>query len=129
MLLGLISLGSSTAFNAFSNLTVCTFYTVFMIVGSIMLWKRLTTAASDFMWGPFRLGKLGVPITILALIYSFLGWLFSFFPPTAALTAQTFNWSFVVYWSFMLVALGWWLISARHHYTGPRIEINIYAEK
>ena len=88
-----------------------------------MLYKRLTTPASDILWGPFQLGRAGVPITILALAYSFVGWFFSFWPPVAAVDASTFNWSFVVYWSVVLVALTWWGLRARHYYTGPKIEL------
>ena len=54
-LIALISLGSEAAFNAFTGLTIAGFYSSFMIAGSVMLYKRLTTPAEDIMWGPFRL--------------------------------------------------------------------------
>lgn len=94
-----------------------------------MLWKRSTKPAADFLWGPFRLGKLGIPVTVVALVYSSVGWVFSFYPSVAFPTAATWNWSFTVYWSAIVLALIWWFVSARHQYTGPRVEINIYAEE
>ena len=87
-----------------------------------MLYKRLTTKSSDFLWGPFHLGRAGVPLSINALAYSVVGWIFSFWPPTAVLTVATFNWSIVVYFGIIVLAVVWWAVSARYTYTGPKIE-------
>lgn len=122
--MALIPLGSTTAFNAFTGLTVAGFYSSFLISASVMLHKRLTTPESDILWGPFRLGKAGVPITIVAMAYSIVGILFSFWPPTATVTATTWNWSFVVYWATVLVALVWWWLRAKYYYTGPKMELS-----
>lgn len=124
MLMALISLGSTTAFNAFTGLTVAGFYSAFMISAAVMLHKRLTTPADRIMWGSFRLGKAGVPITIIALMYSVVGWLFSFFPPETPVTAANWNWSFVVYWSVLLLAGVWWVVRARKTFTGPKLEFD-----
>jgi choline transport protein len=123
--MALLNLGSSVAFYALTGLTVAGFYSGFMVSASIMLWRRTTTPASKIAWGPFRLGYLGVPITIIALFYSFIGWLFSFWPPVAgeALTIMTFNWSMVVYFSVLFIAMGYWVFRARHSYIGPKIEV------
>jgi len=119
----LIALGSTAAFNAFTGLTIAGFYSGFIIAASVMLYKRLTTPSSDILWGPFKLGKAGVPITIFAICYSFIGWLFSFYPPVAEVSVTTWNWSMVVYWCVIFIALLWWVLRARHYYTGPRIEL------
>ena len=124
-LLALIIIGSTTAFNAFTNLTVAGFYSTFMVAASVMLHKRLTTPADKIDFGPFRLGRAGVPLTIVALIYSLIGFFFSFWPNTADVTAQTFNWSLVVYWGTIFLAMLWWIIRARHYYTGPKRETSI----
>jgi hypothetical protein len=88
-----------------------------------MLYRRLTTSDADIAWGPFRLGKAGVPLTIFALVYSFIGWFFSFWPPVGELTTQTFNWSLAVYFGVMFLAMGWWALFARRTYTGPKMEL------
>ncbi|KAH7411641.1 amino acid/polyamine transporter I [Phaeosphaeria sp. MPI-PUGE-AT-0046c] len=124
LLLALLNLGSSVAFYALTGLTVSGFYSAFMISASIMLWRRLTIPHSQIAWGPFRLGYLGTPITVVALVYSFIGWFFSFWPPVAgaSLNVQTFNWSMVVYFSVVTIALVYWFLRARHTYTGPKME-------
>ena len=123
ILLALIPLGSTTAFYALTGLTVGGFYSSFMISACVMLWRRLVTPTSDIAWGPFRLGKAGIPVTLLALFYSFIGWFFSFWPPTAMVTVRTFNWSLVVYFSVVILSMAYYGLRARHTYTGPKIEI------
>lgn len=123
LLLALINIGSNVVFNAFTGLTVAAFYSSFIIAASVMLRKRLTTPDSDFRWGPFKLGRFGVPITIISIAYSMVGWFFSFWPPTAAVTVKTINWSVVVYVGVLGVSMIYWLLHARHVYTGPIIEI------
>lgn len=124
LLLALLNLGSTVAFYALTGLTVSGFYSAFMISASIMLWRRLTVPPSQVAWGPFRLGYLGTPITIIALLYSFIGWFFSFWPPVAGarLGVETFNWSMVVYFSVVIIAVLYWIIQARYTYIGPKIE-------
>ena len=121
--LALINLGSAVTFNALTGLTVAGFYSAFMVAGSVMLHRRLTTPAEDIAWGPFRLGKAGVPLTIIALIYSFVGFFFSFWPPVADFTVATFNWSLVVYFGILFLAIGWWAIRARKTYKGPKMDL------
>ena len=89
-----------------------------------MMYKRVTTPASDILWGPFQLGRAGVHVTAVALVFSFIGLIFSFWPTNGDTDALTFNWSFVVYWSVLLVAVFWWFLRARHYYTGPKIELD-----
>ncbi|PSN60576.1 hypothetical protein BS50DRAFT_604565 [Corynespora cassiicola Philippines] len=126
LLLALLNLGSSVAFYALTGLTVARFYSGFMVSASIMLWHRITIPVSKIARGPFRLDYLGIPITVIALLYGFIGWFFSFWPPVSgqALTVQTFNWSTVVYMGIMLLSMGHWVLRARHIYKGPKIELD-----
>lgn len=123
LLLALVNIGSNVVFNAFTGLTVAAFYSSFIIAASVMLRKRLTTPDADFRWGPFKLGRFGVPVTIISIAYSMVGWFFSFWPPTAVVTVKTINWSVVVYVGVLGVSMIYWLLHARHVYTGPIIEV------
>lgn len=124
VLLSLITLGSTTAFNALTGLTVGGFYSAFIVSAVVMLWRRLVTSSSNIAWGPFKLGKLGVPITILSLIYSFNGFFFSFWPPVSAITVETFNWSLVVYCGVLILSVAYYVLRACNTYTGPKMEID-----
>lgn len=124
LLLALINIGSSTAFNALTSLVIASFYSTYIISASVLLHKRLT-APSDIKYGPFTMGRAGVPIAILAIAYSILGLFFSFWPPTPAVTAETMNWSVLVYGAAVLFSLGFWVVHGRKVYTGPIMEVTL----
>ncbi|KAI5783698.1 amino acid/polyamine transporter I [Geopyxis carbonaria] len=125
LLLALINIGSTVAFNAFTGLSVAAFYTSFSIAALCMLHKRLTTPHSDIRWGPFKLGRFGVPVTIIAVLYSAIGTFFSFWPPDANPTVETMNWSCVIFVGVLFFAVVHWFAFARHTYKGPIMEVRL----
>jgi choline transport protein len=126
LVLALLTFGSRTAFNAWMSLTVASFYSSYILIASILLYRRLSIQSSAIRWGPFRLGKAGVPITGLSLVYSIISLLFSFWPNVAKVDTRTFNWSSVVFSGVLLLAMSWWVVKARFTYNGPKIEINVH---
>ena len=88
-----------------------------------MLHKRLTTLDSDLSWGPFRLRRAGVPITVAAISYSILGAFFSLWPTTVRPNAESMNYCVIVFGSVMIFSILFWLAYGRKHYVGPRLEI------
>lgn len=88
-----------------------------------MLHKRLTTPDSELPWGPFRLGRMGVPITIGALIYTFLAVFWSFWPSVTPVTAISMNYSSLVFGGFLLISLIFWFLHGRKTYIGPIWEL------
>ena len=125
MLLALINIGSTAAFNAFVSLVVAAPYAIFLISASVMLHKRLTTPASELEWGPFRLGQFGVPVTIASIVYTVIGLLFSFFPASASVTPLTMNWAILLFGAAMIVSLVFWAVHGRHVYRGPVLEVSL----
>ena len=89
-----------------------------------MLHKRLTTNQSELPWGPFRLGRWGVPITIIAQVYTLIGLFFSFWPYTPEVTAETMNYSSLMFGAIMIFSLLFWVIWGRKVYVGPLLEID-----
>jgi len=124
-LLALINIGSSVAFNAMVSLVIASFYSSFLLSAAVLLHKRLTTSNEEMQWGPFKLGSAGVPVIILAIMYSVIGVFFSFFPPTAKVTPETMNWSVVVYFSVIIFSFVCWAVHGRFIYEGPLKEIEI----
>lgn len=124
VLLGLINVGSTTAFNAMVSLIIASFYASIVVSASVMLHKRLTIPDSQIIWGPFKLGRAGVPVTILAIIYSVIGIFFSFWPPSASITPENMNWSVAVFGGLVLFCLVFWVVYGRHVYKGPIAEIS-----
>ncbi|CAD6573229.1 MAG: hypothetical protein ASARMPREDX12_005912 [Alectoria sarmentosa] len=123
LLLALINIGSSVGFDAFISLAVASYYSSFILSASVMLNKRLTTPNSDLPWGPFRLGRAGVPVTVVAIAYSVLGAFFSMWPTAVKPSAESMNYCVVVFGGAMVFSLLFWLAYGRKHYTGPVLEL------
>ncbi|KAL6716672.1 hypothetical protein ACLMJK_006240 [Lecanora helva] len=118
-LLALINIASSVAFNAFVSLIVISYYCSFLLAASVMLHKRLTTPDSALPWGPFKLGRAGVPVTIVAIAYPVFGAFFSLWPPSARPDAESMNYSILVSGAVILFSLLFWAFYGRKYYKGP----------
>ena len=122
LLVALINIGSAVGFGAFVSLFVTSYYSTFILAAAVMLNKRLQSGP-DLPWGPFKLGRAGVPITILAIAYSVLGMFFSVWPTTKDPSVQTMNYCVVVYGGTLVFSMLFWIIYGRKHYTGPVLEL------
>lgn len=121
ILLALIDLGSETALQAVLSLVTAGFYSSFLIAGIVFLHKRLTNP-SDIRWGPFKLGRAGVPVNILAILWTIIGIFFSFWPTNADVTPQNMNWSSLVFGTALLISTAFWFLHSKKVYTGPKRE-------
>ena len=140
-LLGLISIGSSTALNDVLSLTINGLYSSYLICCSLLLWRRCTgaikpplpssdtvleinTRATNLTWGPFRLpGALGIVTNAWACIYMVVVLFFSFWPPATPTTAATMNFSSLVTGSVVLFSVIYYWVWARRVYRGPVVEV------
>lgn len=118
-ILALISIGSTAAFQAFYSVEVAAYYSTFLVAACCLLYKRLATPDSEIPWGPFKLGRLGVPITVIAILYTIVITFFSFWPATNPTTAATMNYSVLIYGASGILMLGFWIFQGRKRYTGP----------
>ncbi|KAL8712513.1 MAG: hypothetical protein Q9220_003361 [cf. Caloplaca sp. 1 TL-2023] len=123
LLLALINIGSSVGFDAFISLTIAGYYSSFILAASVSLHKRLTTPAADIPWGPFRLGRAGPAITIVAILFSVLVGFFTMWPPKVKPDAESMNYCSLIFGAALLFSLGFWVVHGRKHYRGPVVEI------
>lgn len=61
----------------------------------MLLIRRLR--GEHISYGPWRLGKWGLPINVFSVFYSIFVSLFLFFPSFIPVSAQNFNWTVVVF--------------------------------
>ena len=123
LLLALINIGSTVGFGAFISLIVVSYVSSFMLAAAVMLNKRLTTPAAAIPWGPFKLGRAGVPVTVLALAYSLLVGFFSMWPTEVNPSLEAMNYCVLVFGGALIFAGLFWLFYGRKVYTGPVLEI------
>lgn len=119
MLLSLINIGSSVAFNAVVSLTVASFFGSYFLAIVMLVWKRLTAQSIDL--GPWSLGRFGLSINLFALGWLIITFIFSFFPIVVPVVPETMNWSCVLYGFIMLFGLTWYAVRQRKFYTGPKV--------
>ncbi|KAK3682021.1 hypothetical protein LTR37_020647 [Vermiconidia calcicola] len=113
MLLGLINIGSSTAFNAVISLVVATYYTSYFNAIGLLTWRKLNGTAPAP--GPWTIGKLpSLIVNIAALVYIVIVFIFSFFPLIIPVDLTTMNWAVVLYSGVIVLGILLYLVRGKH---------------
>jgi len=71
------------------------------------------------VYGPFKLGKWGIPINLFALIYGSYMVVFMAFPTFLPVTASTMNYASPVWLACLLFGLGDWFVSGHKRFKVP----------
>ena len=109
MLLGLINIGSSTAFNAVVSLVVSSYYSTYFNAISLLTWRKLTGTAPAP--GPWTIGKTpSLVVNILTLVYIVIVFIFSFFPLFIPVDLTTMNWAVVLYFGMVFIGVAFYFI-------------------
>jgi len=116
-LLSCINLGSSVALNAIASVgTVSVMASYFVTIGCLV-WRRI--------WGAplpprrWSLGKFGLLVNILSLMFLIPLWFFAFWPLYFQPTIIEMNWSSLIFGGSIIFALVYYFVRARHVYIGP----------
>ncbi|KAJ7191554.1 amino acid transporter [Mycena pura] len=118
LLLGLIYLGSSAAFNAFVGVAVMCLGASYAMPVAVSLAGGRRAVAAD---SPFALGRAGVPLNAAAVVWAAFEMVLFSMPAVLPVTPTTMNYASVVFVAFALISAVWYLISGRFHYKGPSI--------
>jgi len=118
VLMSLIYIGSPVAFYAITSLLVVALLQCYCLSIGCLLWRRIRYP-DTLPPAQFPLGKWGIPINSAAVLYSFWGFFWTFWPQYYPITPSSFNWSPVIFVSVLLIAMVYYVFVARHHYTGP----------
>ena len=140
-LLGLIQIGSSTAFNDVLSLVLEGFYASYLCALTPLLYLRLRGRIAEpeekdnidvfgthdgylFTWGPWRLkGWLGTANNALACIYLMVIGFFGFWPPERAVRAENMNYACLVLGSVAIGSALYYFGWAKRIYSGPIVEV------
>jgi amino acid permease (GABA permease) len=116
-ILGLPYLYSPVAYAAVTSIAVIGLYIAYGI--PILLRLR---AGSSFKPGPWQLGRWGRPVAIIAVLWIVFISILFVLPQAAPISITTFNYAVVAVAAVLLFSGGYWLLSARHWFTGPRVQ-------
>ncbi|KAL8807170.1 MAG: hypothetical protein Q9182_000852 [Xanthomendoza sp. 2 TL-2023] len=139
--IGLINIGSATAFNAVISVGVSSLYASYVLTEALLLYHRCTPGSirhptqmapatwhpNDLVWGPFYVpGVWGILLNAFGVGYGVIVFVFSLFPTVVHPDAAHMNWSCLMTGSIMLFAVVYYYAYARKVYTGPVVEVAPY---
>ncbi|KAL6248924.1 hypothetical protein RBB50_003987 [Rhinocladiella similis] len=120
MLLALLNIGSSIAFNVIVALSTLGLYQSYLMAIACMLWARFSERLEPSGWS---LGRYGVYINIFAVVYSAYIMVFLCFPSFLPVTAAGMNYALPINTFVQLMALGLWFSWAKKNWRGLNKDI------
>ncbi|KAG2039413.1 amino acid transporter [Suillus americanus] len=117
ILLGLIYLGSTAAFNAFVGVAVMCLGASYAMPVAI----SLMNARRDMHDAPFNLGRFGTVINVIAVLWIMFAMVLFSMPAVIPVTRVSMNYASAVFVGFGVISAVWYLINGRLYYTGPPI--------
>ncbi|KAL4778110.1 amino acid/polyamine transporter I [Aspergillus varians] len=115
-----IQIGSTAAFNAILSLSTLGLYISYLIPLSLLILKRFT-APQDIPQGTFSLGRWGLPMNLLAILFATYFVIFLPFPPEVPVTGENMNYAGPVLGFVMVFACCDWVVRGRHKWEGPTL--------
>lgn len=122
-LLGLINLGSTAAFTAILSLATVGLYASYVIPILFIVLRKLEGRQPTY--GPFQLGRWGLPINLFGLAFGIFIIIFLPFPPIQPVTAVNMNYAGPILVGILVLALVDWFASGRKRFEVPTSEGDI----
>jgi choline transport protein len=115
--LSLIYIGSSTAYNAIISLSSLGLHISYVI--PILFIALRKVHGPRLAYGPYSLGRWGIPVNVFALVY--LGFIIIWmpFPTMRPITRDNMNYASPVFGVIIIGALMDWFISGRKRFQMP----------
>ncbi|KAL5114625.1 hypothetical protein ACEQ8H_007470 [Pleosporales sp. CAS-2024a] len=120
--LAMINIGSTVAFNSIASLGTCALLSSYIISISCMFLKRYRN--EPLLPSRFSLGRAGIWVNAISVLYLCMALLFSFFPTYPHPLAANMNWNILIYGLVVLFSLVYFFVKGRKAYAGPVEYIN-----
>ncbi|PPR02582.1 hypothetical protein CVT24_002154 [Panaeolus cyanescens] len=115
LILGLLLLFSSAAFNAFVGVAViCLNFSY-----SMPIFVSLVTGRRDMQDAPFPLGRWGWFVNAFTVLWTLLELVLFSMPPMLHVSLASMNYASVVFVGFAVISALWYLCHGRFYYRGP----------
>ena len=141
VLVGLISVGSSVAFDDLIAMAVSALYASYFVTCVALLYRRCTGSIVStcdsrsygrqnlpgregrLVWGPWHVpGVLGVITNAAACIYLAIVFFFQFWPTQSDVNAANMNYNILVFGVTIVASSLYYMVSARRTFSGPIVE-------
>ena len=122
-MISLIVIGSPVAFNAVVSFCSLTSFCSYLIPIALLLRHRLVD--KNVSYGPWNLGRFGVPVNIAALCFGLMWMVFLPFPLNMPLTWSNMNYAAPVLGVLLLAATVHWFFWGKKHFRGPIVAVQL----
>ncbi|XP_043701312.1 amino-acid permease BAT1 homolog isoform X2 [Telopea speciosissima] len=119
--MALTSLGSTVAFQAMVSIATIGLY----IAYALPIFFRVTLAQKTFVPGPFNLGRYGIIVGWVAVLWVLTITVLFSLPVEYPITKNTLNYAPVAVGGLVILIVSSWIISVRHWFKGPITNIDI----
>lgn len=117
-LLGLINIGSTSAFNAVVSLAVFGLEVSYLVPICFLLYRRVMCAQS-LTPGPWSMGRYGAWVNVLSICFLAFTCIFLLFPPYQPVTVENMNYASLVFGGVCIFSGAYWLFQGHRVYEGP----------
>ena len=122
ILLGLIYLENSTAFNAILSMSILGMSASYLLpIAYMFIYGRKKVEQGQY--GPFRLGRFGPAVNMIAIGWLVLASVFSTFPGVQPVTEKNMNYSSLVMSGWLVFGAVFFFFFGRRSYVGPNVEV------
>lgn len=125
-ILALINIGSEVAFNALISLSITALHLSYVIPIFLLTLRKLR--GQHPRYGPFRLGRLGLPINFVALSFNIYCLIWTPFPPMYPVTSSNMNYAGPITLGVVSLALLDWFTAGRKRFEVPTGQFNVEME-
>ena len=122
VLLSLINIGSTTAFNALLSLATLALYCSYLLPIVVFIIRRFNPS-NPIVFGPWNMGRFGLVVNLVACAFCVFLIIFLPFPPILPVTAVNMNWAAPVFIAVMLFSIADWFFRGKGKFVGPIKEV------
>lgn len=119
VLLSLINLGSSVAFNAIISLQLLSLMCTYCISIGCVFYQRLIGGGQSLPPAQWSLGRAGIWINGIGFFYSFFILFWAGWPGSKEFNTMTFNWAPVMFAGVFVFSLVYYVVYGKKSYKGP----------
>ncbi|KXG53398.1 Amino acid/polyamine transporter I [Penicillium griseofulvum] len=121
VLLSLINIGSTAAFNAVASVMIAALFTTYILPIAAVI--RVRFEPGGIPPARFSLGVFGLAINVFSLAWLCFAIIFTFFPTANHPTPVDMNWSILVFGAVVIFAIVLYIVHGRRVYRSPVTQV------
>jgi choline transport protein len=121
VVVSLLNFGGSEVFNSIVGLMAGAVGLTYALSIGCVLWRRLY--GGPLPPARWSLGRYGVAINIIAVVYETFSVVISFFPLFAQVDAKSMNWGIAMFGGVAVICVVNYFVYARRVYRGPVVNV------